>query len=437
MDISDLLEINLITCNRKEKLRNTLNTILDENSPVKDLEIQIINNDSTDGSSELIDSYCRKYKNIKHIKNTKNIGGNANITKAYAIAKKKYVWVLCDDDTYNWKAWNEVEQALLNDYDVIFTRKIEKNKDNTPNTGSIFCVSTFVPACIYKTENITPTVIFNMYNNIPNFFPHLAITAKNINEHRKFYYISSNIVEIGPNTDGYTTYYRDMSSDSIPESFKNTFWSIGYYCSTELISDPKIRSQIINNPVYPYKTLFLNFCNIIFLNMGLYNNYFFNYCKIFRLFNLKQKLIFIAAFLKISLLSLFFNYKRTFLKTEQDHIDYVCHKNTKKHIKKLLKKLKDKKVLIYGAGRIADKLFEFYDFSSLNIVGVADRRFNETEINEIYGYKAVKTTELLDKDYDVILFTVLNPEKIIEDMHNNGIKKTAYSVSRKILGFII
>ena len=51
------LEIILITYNRKSHLRETLNWLFAENSPVKDLDITILNNKSTDGTTELIEEY--------------------------------------------------------------------------------------------------------------------------------------------------------------------------------------------------------------------------------------------------------------------------------------------------------------------------------------------------------------------------------------------
>lgn len=437
MEIKELLEITLITCNRKEKLRNTLNQIFCCDSPIKDFEIKIIDNASVDGTEDLIKEYQETHKNLTYIKNKRNVGGNGNIVKAFEFAQKEYLWVICDDDFYNWNCWKDIEQAIHEQYDVIFTRTVEKKKDNTINPGSLFATATFLPACIYKTSNITNTVIFNMVNNIPNFFPHLAPLAKNINDNNRFYFPDSNIVEIGPNTDGSVTYYRNMQSSELPETFRKTFWSIGYYCSLELITDIKKRIEIIDNPVYPFNTLFQNFCNNIFLNKGVYDNYFYNYYKITRMLNLKQKLIFLAAFIKISFLSFLFNAKRSFMFTEQDHMDYAKHKNTRCRVNRLIKKYKNKRVLIYGAGRIADKLFDVYDFSKLNIVGAADRKFKESDIKEVYGYKAVKPNDIKDLEFDIILFTVLHPEKIKEELFEKDIIKPMDTFVKKIFGFVV
>ena len=48
---------------------------------------------------------------------------------------------------------------------------------------------------------------------------------------------------------------------------------------------------------------------------------------------------------------------------------------TQKQIDKLSKKLKNKKLVIYGAGDFAKVLFENYDLSKLNILAVSDKKF--------------------------------------------------------------
>ena len=110
--LKDVLEIILITYNRKPCLERTLNALFAENSPVKDLDITIIDNASTDATPELLAQFKQKHSNLKVIRNNKNIGPNANIAKIFEIAQKPYFWPLCDDDTYDFSAWQDVENAI-------------------------------------------------------------------------------------------------------------------------------------------------------------------------------------------------------------------------------------------------------------------------------------------------------------------------------------
>ena len=77
------------------------------------MQITILDNASTDGTSDLIKEYFKKFPNIVHIRHNRNIGGNANIVRAFESATKEYLWILCDDDFYCWDYWNELEQAIL------------------------------------------------------------------------------------------------------------------------------------------------------------------------------------------------------------------------------------------------------------------------------------------------------------------------------------
>ena len=121
--MKEKLDVVLITYNRKEFLNKTFEQIFAENSPIKDFDITVLNNASTDGTTELVEEYCQKYSNLKHIINSKNIGGNPNIAKALIeIPSKEYVWVLCDNDTYDWSCWKEIENGINQKYDAIFTR---------------------------------------------------------------------------------------------------------------------------------------------------------------------------------------------------------------------------------------------------------------------------------------------------------------------------
>ena len=62
MNLKDKLDIVLITYNRKNCLQKTFEQIFAENSPIKDFDITILNNASTDGTSEFIEKYCKHSK---------------------------------------------------------------------------------------------------------------------------------------------------------------------------------------------------------------------------------------------------------------------------------------------------------------------------------------------------------------------------------------
>lgn len=62
--------------------------------------------------------------------------------------------------------------------------------------------------------------------------------------------------------------------------------------------------------------------------------------------------------------------------------EYLKIYNTQSKINKLAKRYKNKKIAVYGAGQFSHAIFSNYDLSNLNIVAVADLRFeNESKDN--------------------------------------------------------
>lgn len=76
--------------------------------------------------------------------------------------------------------------------------------------------------------------------------------------------------------------------------------------------------------------------------------------------------------------------------------------NFQKQINKFSKKYKNKRILAYGAGQFAEDIFKNYNLSSLNIVAIADKKF-EKEKTMFYNIRTVAPNELKTIDYDLIL----------------------------------
>lgn len=183
--VKDKLDIVLVTYNRKKYLEKTLEQVFDKGSPIKDFDITILDNASTDGSSELIQDYAKRYKNIKHVRHNRNIGGNANIARAFEYGEKEYIWIICDDDYYHWENWNEVEKAIKEKHDVV----IVDNEDMTDkkDIADIIFQLSFLPSGIYKRSAFTDEVFKNIYDNISNWYPHLAVGINIANTTKDFY----------------------------------------------------------------------------------------------------------------------------------------------------------------------------------------------------------------------------------------------------------
>ncbi len=295
------LEIILITFNRKNFLQKTLSSLLGEHSPVREIQLTILDNASTDGTGELLRQYAARYPNIKHIRNPKNIGPNANIVHAFELAQKPYVWVLCDDDEYDFSAFEEVVAAMEEKADLIVVNTEFTQGDAT--FPALYRLLTFLPAAIYKTSHITSEVLINMYNNLPNWFPHLAYTADMINHNnRHIVSVSSNIVKRGGEENNeWNDKTEDLSSKTLPltakyspflpPSQKYKFIEVGYLASCELIQDKHLRAQAVR-VCQPNKSLCRIFRNIIKQNIRYCQSFKGNYAIVGSVLNTKQKLLF-------------------------------------------------------------------------------------------------------------------------------------------------
>ena len=120
--MADALQVVLITYNRRRALGHTLERIFADDSPLRRCQVTVLDNCSTDGTGELLAEAAARHPNLAVVTHRRNIGGNANIVRAFESAAKKYIWVLCDDDDFDWSGWAPVERALASDeYDLVFT----------------------------------------------------------------------------------------------------------------------------------------------------------------------------------------------------------------------------------------------------------------------------------------------------------------------------
>ena len=282
------LEIILLTYNRKEYLKKTLEQLFRLTSPIRDnYDITILDNASTDGTSELIVQYCKLHPRLKHIRHAQNIGGNANIIEAMKLAQREYVWILCDDDMYDWSYWYKVIEAMDRDEDVIV---VERNfpshnipREIIPNELG------FVPAAIYKTKLITSEVIQNAYINIYNSFPHLALVCDIFNKNIKISVMEHNIVKQGWCLKNDKEYVRGFNDTIHPKQMHVNLF-LGYVASYQMLKDKSFRYKCCEN-LWIGKSFYYSVQAFLRQNKGYIPNLIEFYLSI----SLRQKMIFLYA----------------------------------------------------------------------------------------------------------------------------------------------
>lgn len=85
--------------------------------------------------------------------------------------------------------------------------------------------------------------------------------------------------------------------------------------------------------------------------------------------------------------------------------EYLAKKDAQKIIDQFGQDYKGKSIVLYGAGLFAGELIRHYDFSELNIIGVADIKFRGDCEGDFYSYKKFAPEDLLEMDFDVLLIT--------------------------------
>ena len=86
-------------------------------------------------------------------------------------------------------------------------------------------------------------------------------------------------------------------------------------------------------------------------------------------------------------------------------------KDIQSYIDKLSNKYKDKAVLFYGAGVLAELLFDQYDLSQFKTIGIADNKFMY-EKGEFKNIKTVSPEEIEALTPDVIILTIYDDVQI-------------------------
>lgn len=313
-NLIDKLDIFLITYNRGSMLEKTFEQLFDKNSPIKDFPITVIDNNSKDNTALVVQKYQQEHKNIRYVKNKYNIGGNANITKAFYEASKEYVWVLADNDNYSWENWVQVEREINNKADAIVVSTYEFPQ---LDVAQLFLQTTFLPGVIYKTSNIDDTVMGNMEFNISNMFPHLALSAKLINEQKNIAILDKPIVLIGRNEDeaGNYTYTRGYEGFVHPLQ-KNMSFISGYANSLQMIKDSKIRNYIISHNRFYSE---LNSAKLFFYKDKASGRNLYNYLCVFALLSPLDRVRFLINFiLYLTIYKIIFISRKDIYKQEEN-----------------------------------------------------------------------------------------------------------------------
>jgi len=289
--LASKLEIFLLTYNREKYLKKTLEQVFSTHSPIKNLKFTILNNCSTDGTDNLISQYKEKFPSLHHIRHARNIGGNANICRAFELATHPYVWVLCDDDEYDWTHWDEVEKAIAENKDLIVVANYLAPEESAVN---LIKQLTFVPAGIYKTEHFSAGMMINAYYNISTMFPQIGIVSYYINSKLDIYICKNWAVRMCVNEED-ASYTRGVEKTKPHPYMKNNYWQFGFATAMQLFEDPDLRERLAENiNIEPVRGI-EGYLHMLGITKNLCNNNYRNLTELFCALNDRQRREFIES----------------------------------------------------------------------------------------------------------------------------------------------
>ncbi len=98
--------------------------------------------------------------------------------------------------------------------------------------------------------------------------------------------------------------------------------------------------------------------------------------------------------------------------------EFLKQQNAQTKIDALAQRYKDKKTIIFGAGEFSRCLFKNYDLSKLNIIAIADRRFEQNREHDFYGIKCIKPLDIKKNGADLVLISTLDFVKFYDILTN-------------------
>ncbi len=84
----------------------------------------------------------------------------------------------------------------------------------------------------------------------------------------------------------------------------------------------------------------------------------------------------------------------------------------------------NRRIALYGAGQFAQTIFENYDLSKLNIVAVADKKFEDEEKRSFNNLNCIPPEALGDFDCDLILIANLDYNFFLSYLDNHILYRT-------------
>ena len=99
--------------------------------------------------------------------------------------------------------------------------------------------------------------------------------------------------------------------------------------------------------------------------------------------------------------------KKILTQEDEENLCYLKRYRFTKTLKSLTKELSNERVVVYGDGSLFKLILDNYDLSGLNIIGVADKKFEDCCCDKsMSGYRIIKINDINSSNVDCILISL-------------------------------
>lgn len=248
MSTREKLQITIVTFNRARHLARTLATFTAADSPVRDHDILVLDNASTDETGEVVARLQASFPRLAYQRNPYNLGANANIARAFEMSRKDHLWIVADDDVYDWSGWPEVAAAIERGEQAIIISRMELPDEPSPRASKVLQQATLVSACIFSRSLLNATVFRNLYDNIHSMFPHLIPLVQHLNDGGRFHVIRGQIVQHGSyvnQTAEDTSWSRGVEEGKLYRKALTMSFEVGFAIAISHLRDERLRQETL------------------------------------------------------------------------------------------------------------------------------------------------------------------------------------------------
>lgn len=169
------LSICIITYNRSSYLKETLRHLVKVADFPFEYEVIICDNCSSDDTPDCVEAFTSTFPEIHYVRQTENVGPEANLMAAYHLARGEYVVYLADDDRLEveglrqvlefmeenqdvgvchcpWELWDDVEQKSQGLFYEVKSPRVFGRADSLGLCDFVLGNHIFPEICVYRAE---------------------------------------------------------------------------------------------------------------------------------------------------------------------------------------------------------------------------------------------------------------------------------------------